>query len=138
MLPADIARVRHFNRFYTRAIGTLDLVGSSFTLTKARVLYELGHRDQPLATEIARDLQLDAGYLSRILRHFEERKLLRRTPSATDARRSLLELTRTGRQELTRLNHLTDQHVGRLLFPLTDTDRHRLLDAMQAIEEILT
>ena len=138
MQTADIARMRRFNRFYTRAIGTLDLVGSTFTLTEARVLYELGAREQPLATAIARDLELDEGYLSRILRQFEERKLIRRTPSATDARRSLLELTRAGRMELARLNRLTDAQVGRLLSPLPDADRERLLTAMRTIEEILT
>src|SRR5689334_19560595 len=115
MRKADVSRVRQFNRFYTRAIGTLDLVGSTFTLTEARVLYELGLRDQPLATDIARDLRLDAGYLSRILRGFERRGLIRRVPSVIDARRSLLELTRPGRQELARLNRVTDEQVGTLL-----------------------
>ena len=137
MLPAEVAQVRQFNRFYTRAIGTLDLVGSSFTLTEARVLYELGQRQQPLATEIARDLHLDLGYLSRILRQFEERKLLRRTTSPADARRSLLELTRAGRQELARLNRLTDEQIGQLLEPLSPDARERLLHSMRTIEELL-
>jgi DNA-binding MarR family transcriptional regulator len=137
MPGADVARVRRFNRFYTRAIGTLDLVGSTFTLTEARVLYELGIRERPLAAEIARDLRLDAGYLSRILRGFERRGLLRRLPSPTDARRSPLELTRLGRQELARLNRVTDGQVGALLAPLDAASRMRLLECMRMIEEIL-
>ena len=94
-------------------------------------------REQPLATDIARDLRLDAGYLSRILRGFERRGLIRRVPSEIDARRSLLELTRPGRQELARLNRVTDEQVGTLLAPLKDTDRGRLLECMRTIEQIL-
>src|SRR5262249_42038995 len=93
-----IATVRRFNRFYTRKIGLLDegYLATPFSLTEGRVLYELAHQEAVTASELGRELGLDAGYLSRILRGFEQRRLIERTPSKTDGRRSLLALTRRG------------------------------------------
>src|SRR5690242_13578790 len=86
--------VRRFNRFYTKQIGVLHegLLGSPFSLAEARVLYELAHREKPTATELAKALGLDAGYLSRILRGFQKRDLIEKLPSAVDGRQSLLVL----------------------------------------------
>src|SRR5881628_777976 len=99
--PASIASVRRFNRFYTRVIGTLDegVLQSPLSLTEGRVLYELATRQNPTASEIAADLGIDMGYLSRVLRSFEARKLLRRQASASDARQSLLSLTASGQRQ---------------------------------------
>src|ERR1700684_1229188 len=85
-------RVRRFNRFYTRQIGLLEegLLNSPFSLTEVRTLYELAHREQSTAAELCRDLGLDAGYLSRILRKFEKERWIERKASPEDARQSLL------------------------------------------------
>src|SRR5882724_4943466 len=90
-LEARADAVRHFNRFYTRQIGLLQegLLDTQFSLTEARVLYELAHRERSTAAEIGTDLGLDAGYMSRILRSFEKRMLIEKTPSELDRRENL-------------------------------------------------
>jgi DNA-binding MarR family transcriptional regulator len=98
-LSDRIASVRRFNRFYTHRIGVLEegLLRSPFSLTEARVLYELGNRERATASVLCETLGLDAGYLSRILRRLQKKGLLIRRPSATDRRQSLLSLTEEGR-----------------------------------------
>ena len=93
--PQTIDTVRRFNRLYTRQLGLLDqgLLGSKFSLTESRILYEIAHRDEPTATEIARELGVDLGYLSRLLKNFERRRFIKRTRSPVDARQSRLLLT---------------------------------------------
>src|SRR5882757_1637459 len=97
-LEQRIATVRHFNRFYTQKIGVLNdgLLKSSFSLTEARLLYELAARDQLTATVLRKELGLDAGYLSRLLQRFEKNRLIVRRPSPEDGRQSLLSLTDRG------------------------------------------
>src|SRR5215470_16933254 len=94
-IPDRVAAVRRFNRFYTQRIGLLReaWANSQFSLTEARVLYEIVQRDKPTASEVARELALDAGYLSRILRGFEVRGLIVRETSDSDGRQSLLSMT---------------------------------------------
>src|SRR5581483_5773396 len=89
-----VAAVRRFNRFYTRQIGLLQdgYLESPFSLTQVRVLYELAQRETSTASELRRELGLDAGYLSRILSAFRKRGLIDKRPSATDGRQSLLRL----------------------------------------------
>jgi DNA-binding MarR family transcriptional regulator/GNAT superfamily N-acetyltransferase len=136
--PQQVKAVRGFNRFYTARIGVLDpYLGSEFSLTEVRVLYELAHRDQPTATELGRDLGLDAGYLSRILRRFEGRGWLARAPSPADARQSLLRLTESGHQVFAPLQQKSRDEAAQLLAPLAPADRERLLAAMATVQRLL-
>jgi DNA-binding MarR family transcriptional regulator/GNAT superfamily N-acetyltransferase len=134
-----VAAVRRFNRFYTRQIGVLrqKLMDSPYSLAEARVLYELAHRERPNATELGRALQLDAGYLSRMLRGFEQAGLLRREAAPEDARRSLLSLTAAGRKAVAGLEQRSDAETQAMLGGLEPAGQQRLLGAMQAIEALL-
>ena len=137
MEPVDA--VRQFNRFYTRRIGVLreHLSESPFSLAQARVLYELAHRPQVTAGELARELDLDAGYLSRILAGFEKRKLLARERSKSDGRQFDLRITAAGRAAFRPLDRQSSLEVRTMLAPLSTPDRSRLVEAMTAIENLL-
>ena len=135
---ARVAAVRRFNRFYTKQIGVLgDYLDSPFSLTEARVLYELAHRETATATELAREIGLDPGYLSRIVKAFEQKKLLRRTRSENDARQSVLALTGKGHEAFAPLHERSRGEIGALLRALSDAEQARLIDAMRAIERLL-
>ncbi len=138
-LAPRIEAVRRFNRFYTRQIGVLHdgLLRSPFSLTEARVLYELAARDRPTASELARELGLDAGYLSRILRGFEARRLIRRTASAVDGRQSHLWLTDAGRAAFAPLEQASRAEAGAMLALLTEPQQRCLLDAMGTLQRLL-
>ena len=136
--PAHVKALRGFNRFYTSRIGVLDpYLGSDFSLTEVRVLYELAHRDQPTASELARDLRLDAGYLSRILRRFESQRWLERKPSPADARQSLLKLTQAGHDVFAPLQQKSRDEAAALLAPLAAPDRERLVAAVGKVQALL-
>ena len=134
-----IAIVRRFNRFYTKQIGLLGegYLETPFSLTEARVLYELAHRERPSATELARELALDAGYLSRILRGFERRRLLTRTPSKSDGRQSHLALTARGRAAFAPLDLRSREDITAMLARLAPDEQRRLIDAMRTVETVL-
>jgi len=135
---AQVKAVRAFNRFYTQRIGVLDpYLGSELSLTEVRVLYELAHRDQPTATEIGRDLALNAGYLSRILRRFESRGWLARVPSPADARQSLLRLSPEGHAAFAPLQQASRDEAAALLAALPAADRPRLIGAMATVQRLL-
>lgn len=134
-----VAAVRGFNRFYTRQIGLLSekLLHSAFSLTEVRVLYELAHRTDATASELAQDLGLDPGYLSRILKKFEKVGFVSRKPSKTDARRSHLQLTAKGRKAFGPLNEGANQEAAAMLDRLSSTDQHRLVESMKTIEALI-
>lgn len=136
---ADIAALRHFNRFYTRTIGVLDqhLLKSPFSLTEARVLYELANRDKPTATEIGAVLGLDAGYLSRIVQSFLDGKLITRTASPEDKRQFHLTLTAKGRAAFAKLNSKSHESAATLLAALPPENTQPLIAAMAEIERML-
>ena len=138
-LESAIQGVRHFNRFYTRRIGVLQerLLQSSLSLTEARVLYELAHREEPTATDLRRELGLDAGYLSRILRRFQKSGWVARRQASGDARRHLLSLSRQGRALFESLNARSDQEIRAMLGGIPPRNQERLLRAMQGIEAVL-
>lgn len=139
-LPGPTDSIRRFNRFYTRKIGVLErgLLGSSFSLTEVRVLYEIAHRHQPTATDLGRDLGLDAGYLSRILARFAKGRLLTRRPTRHDGRQSHLGLTKLGRKTFSDLNARSNRQIGDLVGHLPETEQHRLADVMRAAQHLLT
>ncbi len=134
-----IESVRRFNRFYTQKIGVLEegLLHSPFSLAQVRVLYELAHRDQPTAAELAKDLGLDAGYLSRTLSDFEKRGLIEKKASEADGRQSLLLLTEQGLQAFAPLNERAQQEIGLLLKTLSAPEQSRLINAMHTISGLL-
>ena len=134
----QVEAIRAFNRFYTREIGVVDGMASSpFSLAEARVLYELAHREQPTATDIRKELGLDAGYMSRILHDFERRKLLTRAPSKTDQRQRFLSLTARGRRAFAPLDERSNHHVAAMLEQLSPADRKQVVNAVQTVRRLL-
>lgn len=133
-----VAAIRRFNRFYTRQIGVLrkGFLGSPFSLGEARVLYEIGQRNGPTASEIARALDLDAGYLSRLLRKFEADGLITRTTSERDARQAHLALTDKGRTAFAPLEKSSQESAADTLRKLAPSDQARLIAAMETIEQL--
>lgn len=134
-----IAAVRHFNRFYTRQLGVLrrNYLGSPYSLGEMRVLYELAHGGARTASDIGRALDLDAGYLSRVLRNFERRGLIARKTSDDDARQSLLNLTARGRKTFAPFEKRSQDTVGAMLGRLGPGAQTRMVAAMQTIEGLL-
>lgn len=140
MSLAERARaVRAFNRFYTKQIGLLhkSYLDSPFSLSEMRVLYELAHRTTPTATELGKDLNLDTGYLSRMLLNFEKLGYIKRRPSQRDARQSDLSLTRLGRAAFEPYETRANEEIAALLSKLTADDQQRLVDSMYTIETLL-
>ncbi|MCA1368643.1 MarR family transcriptional regulator [Bradyrhizobium sp. BRP14] len=136
---ALVGEIRRFNRFYTRTIGLLDekLTESAFTLTEARVLFELGHRDGPAASEIAAELRLDPAYLARILRKFAADGLTRARADGADRRRRILSLTNKGRAALAELQAAAERDIARLVRNLSDEKLRELECALDKTMELL-
>jgi DNA-binding MarR family transcriptional regulator/GNAT superfamily N-acetyltransferase len=138
-LPARITRVRRFNRFYTRQVGALDEghLHSTFSLAEARVIYEIANTESPTASDLGRELLMDAGYLSRLLGGLERKGLVQRATSKEDRRRSILRLTSTGRSTFDELDRRARDQVASFLASLSDADQRRLVDAMRTIDTLL-
>jgi DNA-binding MarR family transcriptional regulator/GNAT superfamily N-acetyltransferase len=134
-----VAAVRRFSRFYTRQLGLLGegLLKSHFSLTEGRVLYELAHRDPLTATELCRDLGVDAGYLSRILKAFDQRGLILRTASPSDGRQTLLTLTQAGRSAFEPLDRASQQDVQAMIGDLAPEETAALVRGMRTVEHLL-
>jgi len=139
VVPAEhVEAVRRFNRFYTRQIGVLPqkLLRSPFSLAEGRVLYELAHQERTTATQLAGELGLDGGYLSRILEGFRKRGLIAKEPSPTDGRRALLRLTQAGREAFAAINARSRNQIEGLLARLSEGDQNRLIAALDTVEKL--
>ena len=134
-----IAAVRRFNRFYTRRIGVLHegLLGSPLSLTEGRVLYELAQCAPTTASQLAGELTLDSGYLSRILSGFDKRGFVERRLSKEDARQVILTLTVRGREMFATLNARSHDEIAAMLRPLSGADQARLVKALEAVQTLL-
>lgn len=134
----SVGAVRRFNRFFTRQIGVLreGLVHTSYSLTEARILFELGHGEHVTASGLCRELGLDAGYLSRILARLEQQGLVAKVRSDSDGRQRLLHLTPEGEQTFVLLDQRSREEVSEMLSELSEAERQRLLQAMQTIEDV--
>jgi DNA-binding MarR family transcriptional regulator/GNAT superfamily N-acetyltransferase len=137
-LAGRIAEVRKFNRFYTRQIGLLrqGLLGTPYSLTEARVLYELA-QGETMAAALAARLDIDPGFLSRMLRRLGSSGLVTRTPCATDRRQAILRLTAKGRTAFAALDSRSQRETATLLAPLADASQQRLVAAMTTVEALL-
>ena len=135
----QVEAVRSFNRFYTRQIGLLreGLLETAFSLTQARVLYELGTAAGLRPMDLVERMGIDAAHLSRILRRFEAQGLLERTRSSEDGRSTVLALTAAGRKEFRRLDRRSSAEVGEMLAGMSQGERERLAAGMGAIRELL-
>jgi len=133
--PSHIATVREFSRFYTRRLGTLDegLLDTPWTLTEARVVYELAQAPSTDMAALRTTLAIDSGYLSRVLSKFDAAGLIARTASATDARKQSLSLTAAGRKLFRTLNERSSRQVAQLLQPLPGPVRESLAGAMRTV-----
>jgi DNA-binding MarR family transcriptional regulator/GNAT superfamily N-acetyltransferase len=139
MSDSDVAAIRRFSRFYTSQLGLLDegLLNSDFSLTEARVLYELANQTAPTASDLSRDLRIDPGYLSRLLKSFEQRGLLTRSPSPTDARQAVVHLTQAGRDAFVPLDRASRQQVLAMTGHIGPAETGELVQAMRTVERLM-
>jgi DNA-binding MarR family transcriptional regulator/GNAT superfamily N-acetyltransferase len=137
-LEARVEAIRRFNRLFTRRIGVLreGLLHSSYSLTEARVLFELANREEPSASELVRELGLDPGYMSRTLGGLERQGLVEKVRSETDGRRRILSLTAEGEEAFEVLDSRSREEVSEMLGGLSEEEQRHLLEAMRTIEGI--
>jgi len=135
-----VATVRAFNRFYTNMIGLLrgKYLGTPYSLTEARLLFELGQRDASEVADLRRTVDIDAGYMSRVLSRFCSDGLITRERSAADARRQVIRPTDSGRSAIASLDALSATQTSDMLAAVREDDRRRLLDAMRVITDVLS
>ncbi|MFW9794549.1 MAG: GNAT family N-acetyltransferase [Candidatus Thorarchaeota archaeon] len=138
-LEKNIADIRGFNRFYTRKIGLLNqgLLRTKFSLTQARIIFELAQQDETVSTDLVKELDIDPSYLSRILRSFEMEGIIKKTRSQKDNRQRILTLTPKGRKFYRKLNERSGQEIREMLLNLSSENQQRFLNATNTIHEIL-
>jgi DNA-binding MarR family transcriptional regulator/GNAT superfamily N-acetyltransferase len=135
-----VAAVRSFNRFYTARIGVLGdgLLRTAHSLTEARVLYELGQREVTEVADLRREMEIDAGFLSRLLARLQRNGLVARERSDHDARRQRVRLTEDGAAAFAELDRRSADEIGAVLHALSEDDQRRLVAAMDTVEDVLT
>jgi DNA-binding MarR family transcriptional regulator/ribosomal protein S18 acetylase RimI-like enzyme len=136
----EVAAVRAFNRFYTKEIGLLGrgFMGTSYTLTEARIIWEIGRtRGAAEVADIRRNLELDPGYLSRILAGFARRGLVVRERSPEDGRRQVVRLSGSGRAAFRSFDRRSSAELGELLDRHSEVERQSLVEAMGEVRAIL-
>ena len=135
----NVEAMRRFNRFYTKQIGVLHqgLLDSSYSLTEARVIYEMAQHESITASELGAELDLDAGYLSRMLRNFQKQGLIEKEPNPHDQRQRILRLSESGLQVFAMLNTRSQQEIETLLSKHSPQEQARLIGAMRTIESLL-
>lgn len=134
-----INEIREFNRFYTRIIGLLDkyILNSHLTLPEVRVLYELYHNNKITASDIISYLQIDKGYLSRMLKQFEKRGIIQKVRSIDDKRSTYLTLSKYGKSEFEKLNQASNNQIADILSQLSDKECVELIEKLNSIKIIL-
>lgn len=137
---AVVDQIRSFNRYYTKILGLLDnrLLDSKYSLVEARVLYEIHASGNISASQIMSEIDIDKGYLSKVLKHFEKTGLISKQSSNADGRVSLLSLTATGKIAYSKLNAASNMQVGSLISKLNKDDQQKLTAHMQAIMGLLS
>lgn len=135
-----IEEIRSFNRFYTSIIGVLDkhIVESRYSLSEARILFEINHSGPCTAREIKNTIKMDEGYLSRIIEKFVNRGIIKRSKSKEDARVYILSLTSKGHQIFASLNSASENEIKKLISTITKKQLGELVKGMQSIREILS
>ncbi|MEK3741433.1 MarR family winged helix-turn-helix transcriptional regulator [Brevibacillus sp. FSL K6-0770] len=140
MNKQSISDIRQFNRFYTKILGLFNdqILETNYTLTEARVLFEISERTECIANNLVQELRIDRSYMSRILRKFEREELIEKKTPLTDSRKTFLSLTQKGREILDNIHSQSDEQIEQLLDGLTDRDVNEICKAMALIQEKLS
>jgi DNA-binding MarR family transcriptional regulator len=135
-----IEKIRSFNRFYTNIIGLLDqhFLDTPFSLTEGRVLYEIHHMEECSAKKIRKNIDIDEGYLSRIIDKFIKKGLITKSPSLKDKRLHIIMLTKKGQEEFSRINENSNQLISQITEKLSEQETSELASMMERIQELLT
>ncbi|WP_281868855.1 MarR family winged helix-turn-helix transcriptional regulator [Brevibacillus parabrevis] len=140
MNKQSISDIRQFNRFYTKILGLFNdqILETNYTLTEARVLFEISERTECIANNLVQELRIDRSYMSRILRKFEREELIEKKTPLTDSRKTFLSLTQKGKEVLDNIHSQSDEQIEQLLDGLTDRDVNEICEAMALIQEKLS
>jgi DNA-binding MarR family transcriptional regulator/GNAT superfamily N-acetyltransferase len=138
-IEQQVSAIREFNRFYTARLGLLRRrhLDGEFSLTEARTLYEIGSSPSMTASDLRRRLELDAGYISRLLSALTRRKLIRQSSSGRDGRERLLTLTASGKRKVARLNEQSARQIRQLLSSLNESERNTLVRSLTTVRGLL-